>query len=65
MNYTSYCVHCSKIKHGINNAMCLKNWGVCEDCVSSLKKNKKMLGEKDPFDFYRKMRRYDEIVDKK
>lgn len=43
----------------------MKNWGACEDCYKKVKKNKKRNSEKDLFDYWKKMRRIDEVVDKK
>ncbi len=39
----------------------MKNWGACEDCYKKVKKNKKRGSEKDLFEYFRKMRRPDEL----
>lgn len=65
MDYTAHCGYCNKTRSDINNFMCLKNWGACEDCYKKVKKNKKRGAESDPFKYWKKMRRADEAVDKK
>lgn len=66
--YARKCPNCLLIKEGINNFFCIKNTGICEDCIEKKKgktKQLKTVEEKekelpDKFEHFRKMTRPDE-----
>lgn len=69
--YTRKCPNCLLIKEGINNFFCIKNTGICEDCIEKKKgkiRQLKIVEEKydneppDKFEHFRKMTRPDENI---